>query len=81
TEQDVGILEELREVAGESLAACRDRVVPAIRRVLEVHADEDVVLIGHATAWALVAAAVSGAALDLDRWQRLSHPGLVVLEV
>jgi broad specificity phosphatase PhoE len=63
----------------EPLAACRDRVVPAVRRVLEVHAGEDVVLVGHGTAWTLVVAALTGSEPDLARWRALSMPDVLVV--
>ena len=65
----------------EPLSACRDRVVPAVRRVLEVHAGEDVVLVGHGTAWTVVAADLTGTGPDLDRWQSLAMPDVVILDV
>jgi broad specificity phosphatase PhoE len=65
----------------EPLAECRARVVPAVRRVLDVHAGEDVVLVGHGTAWTVVVAELTGAAPDLDRWAGLAMPDLIVLPV
>lgn len=63
----------------EPLAACRGRVVPAVRRILDVHSGEDVVLVGHGTAWTLVVAELTGSAPDLDRWAALAMPDLVVV--
>ena len=65
----------------EPLADCRARVVPAVRRVLDVHAGEDVVLVGHGTAWTVLAGELTGAAPDLDRWERLATPDVIVLPV
>ena len=65
----------------EPLAACRARVVPAVRRVLDVHAGEDVVLVGHGTAWTVLVAELTGAAPDLERWATLGLPDLIVLPV
>ena len=65
----------------EPLATCRDRVVPAVRRVLDVHHDQDVVLVGHGTAWTLVAAALSGQTPDLQRWAALAMPDVIVVPV
>jgi broad specificity phosphatase PhoE len=65
----------------EPLAECRARVVPAVRRVLDVHAGEDVVLVGHGTAWTVLVAELTGAAPDLDRWASLAMPDLIVLPV
>jgi broad specificity phosphatase PhoE len=63
----------------EPLADCRARVVPAVRRVLAVHAGEDVVLVGHGTAWTVLVAELTGAPPDLDRWASLGMPDLIVL--
>ena len=64
----------------EPLDACRERVVSAVRRVLEVHAGEDVVLVGHGTAWTLVAADLTGQPPDLDRWAALAMPDLITVD-
>ena len=63
----------------EPLADCRTRVVAAVRRVLDVHAGEDVVLVGHGTAWAVLAAELTGDAPDLARWESLAMPDLIVV--
>ena len=65
----------------EPLAECRARVVPAVRRVLDVHTGEDVVLVGHGTAWTVLVAELTGTAPDLDRWASLTLPDLIVLPV
>ena len=64
----------------ETLSACRDRVTRAVRRVLEVHGDEDVVLVGHGTAWTLVVADLTGRPPDLERWAALEMPDLISLD-
>ena len=64
----------------EPLTTCRERVVPAVRRVLEVHGDEDVVLVGHGTAWTLVVADLTGRPPDLARWEALAMPDLIAVE-
>ncbi|QSR31847.1 hypothetical protein CFI00_15290 [Nocardioides sp. S5] len=64
----------------EPLTACRERVVPAVRRVLDVHGDEDVVLVGHGTAWTLVVAELTGQPPDLDRWESLAMPDLLTVD-
>jgi broad specificity phosphatase PhoE len=66
-------------VGWEPLGDCRDRVVPAVRRVLEVHADSDVVLVGHGTAWTVVVAALTGEAPDLARWKGLAMPDVITV--
>ena len=68
-------------VAGwEPLSACRDRVVPAVRRVLDVHAGDDVVLVGHGTAWTVVAAELAGRAPDLAAWESLAMPDVITVD-
>ena len=52
----------------------------AVRRVLEVHGDEDVVLVGHGTAWTLVVADLTGRPPDLERWAALEMPDLISLD-
>ena len=42
----------------------------AVRRVLDVHAGEDVVLVGHGTAWTVLVAELTGAAPDLEIYPR-----------
>jgi broad specificity phosphatase PhoE len=108
TEQEVGVVPELREqertgewvedfrgvvrravdvpdepaVAGwETARSCQDRVATAVRRVLQVHAGEDVVLVGHGTAWTLLAAELTGRPPDMERWESLAMPDLFALDV
>ena len=64
----------------EPMAACRDRVVPAVRRVLDVHGDDDVVLVGHGTAWTVVVADLTGRPPDLQRWESLAMPDVLTVE-
>ncbi|MBL0747367.1 histidine phosphatase family protein [Nocardioides sp. G10] len=66
-------------VGWEPLTACRDRVTRAVRRILEVHGDDDVVLTGHGTAWTLVVADLTGEPPDLDRWAALAMPDVISL--
>jgi len=61
----------------EPLSACRDRLVPAVRRVLDVHGGDDVVLVGHGTAWTLVVADLTGRPPDLDRWSSMAMPDVI----
>jgi broad specificity phosphatase PhoE len=58
----------------EPLAACRDRVVAAVEGIVAAYGDSDVVLVGHATAWTVLAAALTGTAPDLERWRSLAMP-------
>lgn len=64
----------------EALAVCRDRVVPAVRRVLDVHGHDDVVLVGHGTAWTVLVADLTGRPPDLDRWKSLAMPDVLTVE-
>lgn len=64
----------------EPLSACRARVVPAVRRVLEVHGDDDVVLVGHGAAWTLVVADLTGWPPDLERWAALAMPDVIAVD-
>jgi len=64
----------------EPLSACRERVVGAVEPVLAAYGDEDVVLVGHGTAWTVLAAALTGAEPDLDRWRALQMPDLIVTD-
>jgi broad specificity phosphatase PhoE len=63
----------------EPLSACRDRVTAAVRRIVDVHAGEEVVLVGHGTAWTLVVADLTGRDPDLDAWQALAMPDVWVV--
>ncbi len=61
----------------EPLARLRERLLPAVRRILDVHGDDDVVLVGHGTAWTLLVAALTGREPDLDRWATLGMPDVI----
>lgn len=63
----------------EPLATCRDRVTATVRGILADHPQDDLVLVGHGTAWTVVVADLTCAEPDLDRWQALAMPD--VLEV
>jgi broad specificity phosphatase PhoE len=63
----------------EPLAACRRRVVAATREILSDHPTGGVVLVGHGTAWTLLAAELTGSPPDLDRWTRLDMPDVIRL--
>lgn len=72
----------------EPLTALRERVVRTVEGVLAADgaaagaADGagDVVLVGHGTAWTVLAAALTGAEPDLDRWRALQMPDLIVID-
>nr|WP_301539679.1 histidine phosphatase family protein [Nocardioides sp. zg-DK7169] len=63
----------------EPLAATRERLLAAVGPVRQAHPDEDVVLVGHATAWTLLAAELTGNEPDLARWARLGMPDVLEL--
>ena len=64
----------------EPLAACRERVVRAVDGILAAYGDDDIVLVGHGTAWTALAAVLTATEPDLDRWHALQMPDLVVIE-
>lgn len=63
----------------EPLSALGARLVPAVRRILDVHGDDDVVLVGHGTAWTLLVAELTGQEPDLVRWDSLGMPDVIVV--
>lgn len=63
------------------LTDTRRRVLHAVAGILATRRGGDVVLVGHATAWTLLLAALRGAAPDLDAWARLAMPDVVQCEV
>ncbi|QNN52147.1 histidine phosphatase family protein [Nocardioides mesophilus] len=58
----------------EPLSAARDRLVPAVRTLLAAHPDDDVVLVGHGTAWTLLVSELTGRPPDLEAWAALRMP-------
>lgn len=64
----------------EPIAQTQSRVVAAARRILEEHRGRDVVLVGHGTAWTLLAAFLTGTEPDLAKWQALTMPDVVTVE-
>jgi len=63
----------------EPMVALGARLVPAVRRILDVHGDDDVVLVGHGTAWTLLVAELSGHEPDLVRWASLGMPDVITV--
>ncbi len=61
----------------EPLDRCRARVGRAVTGILSAHGDQDVVLVGHGTAWTVVVAELSGRPPDLDRWALLGMPDVI----
>jgi broad specificity phosphatase PhoE len=58
----------------EPLADLEARLVPAVREILARHPADDVVLVGHGTAWTVLRAALTGEPPDLDAWAALRMP-------
>ncbi len=58
----------------EPLAATRDRVVSAVRRILAAYPEGEVVLVGHGTTWTLMLSELTGSPPDLDAWAALEMP-------
>jgi broad specificity phosphatase PhoE len=65
----------------EPLSVTRDRLVPAVHRILVAHPDDDVVLAGHGTAWTLLVSELTGEPPDLAAWERLRMPDLWVVDL
>ena len=53
---------------------------PKALGILAAYGDDDVVLVGHGTAWTVLAAALTATEPDLDRWRALQMPDLVIVE-
>ena len=64
----------------EPIVRTQSRVVAAVRKILAEHPGRDVVLVGHGTAWTLVAAALAGTEPDLERWRTLEMPDVITVE-
>jgi broad specificity phosphatase PhoE len=64
----------------EPIDQTRSRVVAAVRRILAEQPGREVVLVGHGTAWTLLAAALTGTEPDLERWRTLAMPDVISVE-
>ena len=65
----------------EPLAACRAPRRPRPSGGSSTcTAGEDVVLVGHGTAWTVLVSALTGRPPDLDRWRALAMPDLIVVD-
>ena len=58
----------------ETARSTTDRVVGAVRRIRESCPDDDLVLVGHGTAWTLLVAALRRRPPDLAAWTALRMP-------
>jgi broad specificity phosphatase PhoE len=65
----------------EPLSDTRRRVVTAVSGIVDQHPGHDVVLVGHATAWTLLRAALMAQPPDLDWWARLATPDVFQYEL
>lgn len=63
----------------EPVHRTRLRVVDAVREIVAGHPGKDIVLVGHGTAWTLLAAVLTGTDPDLDRWATLAMPDVIVV--
>jgi broad specificity phosphatase PhoE len=63
----------------EPLADCRERVTRAVSGILAAHPDDDIVLVGHGTAWTLLVADLTGEPPDLAAWRNLGLPDVLTL--
>jgi broad specificity phosphatase PhoE len=61
----------------EPLADTRRRVVRAVDDIVRGHPGDDVVLVGHGTAWTLVCSHLTGRLPDLALWSTLRMPDVV----
>lgn len=57
------------------------RVLAAAQAILAETTSDQVVLVGHGTAWTLLVAALTASRPDLDAWQSMRMPDVAVLEV
>ncbi|CAI9419100.1 histidine phosphatase family protein [Nocardioides sp. T2.26MG-1] len=64
----------------EPLAVTRERVATSVRLLIADHPSEDLVLVGHGTAWTVLAAELTGAEPDLDRWALLGMPDVIEVD-
>ncbi|WP_020015066.1 histidine phosphatase family protein [Promicromonospora sukumoe] len=64
----------------EPISHTRSRVVDAVRQIVAEHPGRDVVLVGHGTAWTLLAAELTATEPDLERWRNLAMPDVITIE-
>ena len=64
----------------EPLEDCRSRLAKAVSGIVSAHTGEDVVLVGHGTAWTIVAAELTGMPPDLTRWRELAMPDVITVD-
>ena len=86
---DTAVIRALRDpdlpavLGWEPAAATQERVVAAVRAITVramLRGHDDVVLVGHGTAWTLLVAALTDAAPDVEAWQTMRLPDHCVLD-
>lgn len=65
----------------EPLDRTRARVVAAVRTILAEQLREELVLVGHGTAWTVLRAELTGRPADLEAWAGLRMPDLWVVDL
>ncbi len=65
----------------ETATATTDRVLAALGRIQGSCPDDDLVLVGHGTAWTLLVAALTGRPPDVGAWSRLRLPDHCVVDL
>jgi broad specificity phosphatase PhoE len=65
----------------ETASATTGRVLGAVRRIRGSCPTEEIVLVGHGTAWTLLVAALTGQPPDLEAWERLRLPDHCLFDV
>jgi broad specificity phosphatase PhoE len=65
----------------EPLVRTHERVLTAVRALIQTHPGDTLVLVGHGTAWTVLAAALTGTEPDLDRWASLGMPDVIQLDL
>lgn len=65
----------------EPLTATRDRLVPAVRRLVADNPERDIVLVGHGTAWTLLVSELTDDPPDLDAWAEMQMPDLWTVDL
>lgn len=65
----------------ETATATTSRVLGTVTRIRESCVGEDLVLVGHGTAWTLLVAALTASPPDLAGWERMGLPDHLVLDL
>ena len=64
----------------EPLSVTRERVTTTVRLLLAEHPGEDLVLVGHGTAWIVLAAVLTGTEPEPERWATLGMPDVIEVD-